>query len=499
MHNEPVPDPAPEESTQKELLPIARIGVETVLSRMPIHNLAKKGRVNIQITRRDANGQVALNWEVSHNERYGQPRQLAYKLDTLVINRRIDEEGRPIPRFIRLGSLNNLCSELGSNKNELKRAIRQNATTSINAKLIYKGTNGSERELEALFTRYSVYFTGEKLPDGRTADAIYIELNGPYREVLNNAPIRPLNYAYLKSLPPAPQRFYEIISGRIYAALKLKIGNPVARIPYSEFCTYSALTRHDGHTNFRVQMAKILRPHLQSGYIAKAQYEPTTDYAGNADWMMCFQPGPRARAEYMTFGRKRNQLEVTSRPQAPESENPLLEELTKRGIAKGPATKILAAPRERQKILDQLEWGDFLIQSQPGKYRNTAGFYVYLLTENVNLPATFESSRQRKQRAEAQTAVDQAYLATMKLENAYEVYRSAAVDEFIRDHVTESDLAAVTERKRKHLAASFKTFRLLPAETIQSMLRAAVSGEIAQRVKILSFTAFVDESQAPTR
>jgi hypothetical protein len=59
----------------EEFGPIRRIRTETVLSRLPIHNLAKKGRVNIQIVKKDSNGQVTLQWEVSHSERYGQPRQ----------------------------------------------------------------------------------------------------------------------------------------------------------------------------------------------------------------------------------------------------------------------------------------------------------------------------------------------------------------------------------------------------------------------------------------
>ena len=80
-----------------ELGPIRWIRTETVLSRLPIHNLAKRGKVNIQIVKKDANGQVTLQWEVSHSERYGQPRWVAYKLDTNVINRRLDEQRRPLP------------------------------------------------------------------------------------------------------------------------------------------------------------------------------------------------------------------------------------------------------------------------------------------------------------------------------------------------------------------------------------------------------------------
>src|SRR5260370_41153122 len=88
------------------------IRTETVLSRLPIHNLAKRGRVNIEIMKKKPSGEVTLQWEVSHSERYGPPRALAYKLDTLVINRRIDEAGRPLPKLICLGSLRDITAEL---------------------------------------------------------------------------------------------------------------------------------------------------------------------------------------------------------------------------------------------------------------------------------------------------------------------------------------------------------------------------------------------------
>ena len=91
-------DNAMHDTTELESLPsINVIRSETVLSKLPIHNLAKKGRVSINIKRTDAAGAVALRWEVSYSEKFGQPRQLAYKLDTLLINRRIDDECRPLP------------------------------------------------------------------------------------------------------------------------------------------------------------------------------------------------------------------------------------------------------------------------------------------------------------------------------------------------------------------------------------------------------------------
>src|SRR5712691_5887151 len=142
--------------------------------------------------------------------------------------------------MICLGSRRDVADEpgIGGDTNKVRRALRQNASAFIRAKFEYRGNDGGKKTLEADFTRYSVVFTGEQLPDGRRADAVYIILNEPYREVLNNAPVRPLDRAYMKDLPPAAQRFYEIISYKMFSALKN--AHPYAKIAYSEYCTFSA-------------------------------------------------------------------------------------------------------------------------------------------------------------------------------------------------------------------------------------------------------------------
>ena len=128
-----------------------------------------------------------------------------------------------------------------------------------------------ERTVETTFTRYNVVFTGERLPDGQKADAVYLILNDPYREVLNNAPTRPLDYEYLKTLAPSAQRFYEIVSYKIFAAIKYK--HATAKISYSDYCTFSAQQHYQDYEHIKKQMYKVHRPHLKSGYIKKVAYE----------------------------------------------------------------------------------------------------------------------------------------------------------------------------------------------------------------------------------
>jgi hypothetical protein len=112
--------------------PLSILRTETVLSRFPIHTLTKRGRVTIRIRRTNAHGELDVRWDVSYNEHYGPPRQLAYKLDTIVINQILDTLPRLLPRVILIGSMTHVCSMLdlsdsGRQHAELKRAFHQNA------------------------------------------------------------------------------------------------------------------------------------------------------------------------------------------------------------------------------------------------------------------------------------------------------------------------------------------------------------------------------------
>ena len=284
--------------------PFNILRTETVLSRFPIHNLTKHGRVTIHLHWTNAQRELDCRWDVSYNDHYGQPGPLAYKLDTLVINQRLDTLPRPLPRVLKLGSLRHVGTLLGLNASgrqqaHLKTAFHQNASAYIVAKLRYRGRDGTERRLEAGFTRYSVLFTGEPLPDGTPADAIYLVLSEPYWEVLNHAPVRPLDYTYLKALPPTAQRFYEIVSYKIFAALQHRA--PCATLRYADYCQLA--TQHRGMVLEQVQkhMYKVHQPHLASGYLDKVRYDATTDADGQPDWLLHYTPGPRAHTEYTIF------------------------------------------------------------------------------------------------------------------------------------------------------------------------------------------------------
>ena len=487
------------------------IRTETVLSRFPVHNLSKKGDVDIHILRRNEKGEIEIRWEVSFNKKYGQARQLAYKLDTLVVNRRLEEEGRPLPKLIRLGSLRDIAERLdmGSNTNIIKRALRQNASAFITIRVCYTTLDGHQKTVEADFTRYSVIFTGEKLPDKRRADAVYLNLHDVYWSILNEAPWRPLDYDYLKALNPAAQRFYEILSYRFYNALRFR-NLTAAKIAYSEYCSYSAQQRYFDYEHFKKQMYKVHQPHKRSGYLADVRYEPITDSDGRPDWMMWYTPGPKARIEFESFT---GQLLQTATPEAPDEkalppevpspspspdrdskvfDSHLVDELVRRGVSARQALSLLRSLPPGQPVLDQLEYADFRIASEPpGTFRNPPGFYVSVLRDNTPVPTSFQTSSSRGQHEAEQLALPMAAIDPADYEEAWLDYKRQAVADHIQQSLTPSAYDALVEAQQREYVAKYKAAALWPHETLRQMARNAVSVQLEQQLKLLTLEEFI--------
>lgn len=424
------------ESQQLDLAPQNTIRIETALSRFPVHRLSKRGLINIEIREKSLSGEVKTKWEVTHNSKYGQPGPLAYKVDTLIINRRIDDERPSIPKIIKLGSLSELCRELGmpasgKNTNDVKKALYQNTFAAITAKISYKGNDGTERTFEAGFTRYSVIFTGEKFPDGEKADAVYLVLNDVYIKVLNDAQTRPLDYDYLRELPPASRRFYELLSFQIYASLINK--QPHARMLYSYFCTRAPQTRYVDYEHVKKQMYKVHAPHLKSGYLAKVEFQEQRGEGGELDWLMLYTRGRRARAEFKEASKKHRRFELPrhiSRPERPAKSHPKSRSTTATQETTPEdeplITKLLqfhiTKPTARELVRDYRKAVELQLRALPhrnlNKIKDLAAWLIVAIKESHQLPEPVIESLAREEEVKHAVAKKEAETARQQRREA---------------------------------------------------------------------------------
>jgi hypothetical protein len=397
------------QSEEKEIAQIIPIRTETILSQYPLHRLAKKANLDIRVTKTNARGRIVSTWEVSPSRKYGEPGPLAYKLDTLLVNRAIDEARPHIPEVIRLGSLRDICGALGlaADTNLVKKALLQNASAFITAKLSYQGSDGAEKTFEFGATRYEVVFVGQKLPNGQRADAVFIILHRTFRDFLEHAKIRPLDYEYLKALPPAAQRLYELISFQIFAALKN--GNTRARYLYSDFCKYAPLTRYEEWDKVKKQLYKVHKPHKESSYVSKIEFEEIIDEKGILDWVMWYTPGQKARSEFKEFTMKRIERSSAKPILVPASEKregnsplvdrPIIEDqiiqrLTGYGLDRGVAARLTENDRAECE-----QWADaWPYQNKNGMKNPPAILRRFIEEKRRPFPKEYESAMEQEEK-----------------------------------------------------------------------------------------------------
>lgn len=424
---------------------IVPMRMHTCFALYPFWLPSRNGYQDITIRFVDRRGKTTTYWAVTFDARYGPPRELAYDIDSLIIARRFDELGRPLPSLVPLGSMRAICKELGlqingKNFQNIRLALAQNQWAQITADIQYTAKDGMARRFNANFNRYSVIHTGQDLPAGGTADCVYILLNELYLTMLNNARTRPLDYDYLRQLTHTSRRFYEIVSFQLFAAIKH--GQAEASIPYSRLCLFSAQTRSFDSAYVSAQMGRIHKRHLESGYLAGVRTEMVRNDKGDVDWVFYYKPGPRALHEFASFNRT-NKTELAmpgDRPPAdpgddllfngdgqPEAPSPhsmvVLFHVAARGIANH--TPLQKELRQAQALLDKHGPAktNFIIEFAARRARQTnfnvqqfGGIWVYLAEaelayegHRLAIARTVEAQKDQPQLAEQYERYQAAY------------------------------------------------------------------------------------------
>jgi hypothetical protein len=177
----------------------------------------------------------------------------------------------------------------------------------------------------------------------------------------------------------------------------------------------------------------------------------------------------------------------------PQVDEQLLTELMNRKITEKGAKKLLTSLTEDQQVLDQLEWGDFLLsQAAPGSYRNPPGLYVTLIRDNVAVPENFQTSRKRKLWEEARAAKDRAELERLEMEEAYSDYQSREVDKFITSSLNEEEYKQYVEGKKQELLSKHRYTASWSGEMLETLAISGARREIANRITFDTFETFCE-------
>lgn len=260
-----------------------------------------------------------INWEVYQDtsKEIGAPAVEAHEVWYLLVKPSIDSQRLPngtIPEIIPLGGIRSCLRKVGWSiggyqGHELIKALTQISFAGCVADLwLPTGEHdqeGKERflQIKGRFSRMSVYAIGEHhLTEEELAqksfefdleDVLYIRLDPLEAKLQQLQDRRIFDNQYLFSVSPASRRWYELMTAKIFGVIKNN--GQFCEIRYSWYIKHHHTLKRQ-YQRFRVveQMKRVVRDHMESGYLSKVEYRVVKEPDQEIDYIIRYYPGPGA-------------------------------------------------------------------------------------------------------------------------------------------------------------------------------------------------------------
>jgi hypothetical protein len=456
-------------------------------------NLRVKGATQKTVTFiREIDGKkVETRAVILPSAKYGLPvtsdqdKYLAFQKLVCEIRQRNGKVANPIG-FTSAELLRILGKEVRSGKNydDVAEWMKRMTLTGINSQgVVYLA--GRKRWADKTFHVFETAVSvGQEMPDGTVADMNYIWLSEWQLENINNNYLLPIDLeTYRKLKNHIAKALVPLLQIWLYASRS--DGRFEKR--YTELCQILNIRRWEHLSKIKQVLSPSFDELTQHGYLADWKIEPT---CGGEDFKIIMRHGEKFhRDQRMRLGqREQVPLEIAS-----EIDQTLLDAMITRGIHAERARQLIASASDPSLIIDQLEWGDRLVAGAPGeKFYNPPGFYVYLIREGILPPRSFESSRKRRLRGDAQIARQAERKRLAEREMAYEDYQKHEIERYIAANQQTAAYQKMINDKRSDLLKHNKSYTLLPPETLSQIVDGAVRSEIARALPLLTFEEYCE-------
>lgn len=263
-----------------------------------------------------------ISWQVFHDtsSEIGHAGVEAHEVWYMLIKPGIDasrKEDGSIPQIIRLGGMRHCLrmvgwSEGGHQARRLIQCLTQIAFAGCVADLWFPtgeiDEEGREKflQIKTRFSRMSVYAIGahhltpEELKnqqfDFDLEDQLYIRLDPieVQMQQLQAQQHRLIDNEYMFSVKPIARRWYELLAGKIYGTLKYNA--PFFEIKYSWYIKHHhTLKKFDSLKRVTAQMNRVVKDHLDSGFLTKVEYRKVKEPDQELDFSIRYFVGNAAK------------------------------------------------------------------------------------------------------------------------------------------------------------------------------------------------------------
>lgn len=361
----------------------------------------------------------------------------------------------------------------GKNYEDVAEWMKRMTATTISATVYLTDQKAWVEDTFHVFERAVV--KGMEVAEGRVADKNYIWLAPWLRQNIAANYQLPIDFeAYCRLRNHIAKALVPLLQIWLYTTLQ------TGRFEksYTSLCQLLNIRQYEHLSKIKEVLGPSLDELVSAGYLANWSIEPRLF---GTDFKLAVTHGPK-------FFRDR---ELRTMTETPEAASGAIAELARRGVSEPVARQLLASLPDDQPLLDQIEWGDYLIQtSRAGRFKNPAGFYVYLLRNAILPPRGFESGRTRAARAGEAAGRFSSSLSRLELENEYAEYRLRNVER-VREEVYAGDLLRnrIAELKSEICAQTPDAANWLPVRLEEFALQ-KLNAEIERELQLLTIEEF---------
>ena len=367
----------------------------------------------------------------------------------------------------------------GNNYQEVYEWLQRMTLTGINSKgMIYLARRKAwASDTFHVFDRVVAF--GMEMPDGLIADRNYVWLSDWQIDNINNNYLMPIDFeTYRKLKNHIAKALVPLLQVWLYASRNE--GHFEKR--YQDLCTILDIRLQKHLSLVKKQLGPSLDELQRYGYLAGYRIEITSD---GRDYKIVADHGPKFL---------RDQKTRASLPPPPAgttaTEPSLIAELVSRGLSQAHARRLLQSLPQTQCVIDQLEYGDWLITNSRKAILNPPGFYTYLLRENVIPPQHFETGAKRLAKAAAEN--------TRKTEQHFRLQLEQEYKDFCEEHVrlyieTEMDRDDYDERFKTKLQDVKSTWPRLPEAGMRETAERALRADLLPAAALPTFEEFCRE------
>ncbi len=286
-----------------------------------------------------------------------------------------------------------------------------------------------------------VVLIGEELHDGTRSEFYQVYLSQWQLTNLNQGYLLPLDFnAYLKLKRDIAKALFGHLSVWFYASR----GQPVEK-KYGDLCQLLNIRAYPHISKARSVLAPSLGELASIGYLSSWELLRT---ARGLDFKLTLSPGKRL----LSLPNFSNVVNPEARAALEAKLPSWVPELVSRGVAEKKARQLALDVSDNQPVLDQIEYGEHLIQQDRrnrGKISNPAGFLIWAIETNLSVPVDFETSVKLKARQREQSINDKHRHRLYQQEQDFIAFCISQVEMAIRSRYSDQQLEQAIREQMK--------------------------------------------------